>query len=53
MSDPAVLAVKERVKLVADPNLNDPEAPRSAKVEVVLKDGRTLDHFTPHAFGTR
>jgi MmgE/PrpD C-terminal domain len=31
----------------------DPEAPRSAKVEVVLKDGRTLNHFTPHAFGTR
>jgi 2-methylcitrate dehydratase PrpD len=53
MSDPAVLAVKERVKLVADPGLMDPEAPRSAKVEVVLKDGRTLNHFTPHAFGTR
>ncbi len=52
MSDPAVLAVKERVKLVADPGLMDPEAPRSAKVEVVLKDGRTLNHFTPHAFGT-
>jgi 2-methylcitrate dehydratase PrpD len=31
----------------------DPEAPRSAKVEVVLKDGRTLNHFTPHAFGTK
>jgi 2-methylcitrate dehydratase PrpD len=52
MSDPAVLAVKERVHLVADPGLMDPEAPRSAKVEVVLKDGRTLNHFTPHAFGT-
>ena len=22
-------------------------------MEVVLKDGRTLNHFTPHAFGTR
>ena len=53
MSDPAVLAVKERVNLVADPELMDPEAPRSAKVEVVLKDGRTLSHFTRHAFGTR
>ncbi len=52
MSDPAVLAVKERVELVADPALMNPEAPRSAKVEVVLRDGRTLDHFTPHAFGT-
>ncbi|MCH8282700.1 MAG: MmgE/PrpD family protein [Chloroflexi bacterium] len=53
MSDPAVLAVKERVDLVADPGLMDPEAPRSAKVEVALKDGRTLSHFTRYAFGTR
>ena len=28
-------------------------APRSAKVEVVLKDGLTVEHFTPHAYGTR
>ena len=53
MSDPAVLAVKERVTLVADPGLMDREAPRSAKVEVVLKDGRTLNHFTPHPYGTK
>ena len=53
MSDPAVLAVKELVNLVADPELMDPEAPRSAKVEVVLKDGRTVSHFTPHAYGTK
>jgi len=53
MSDPAVLAVKERVNLVADPALMDPEAPRSAKVEVNLKDGRVLNHFTPHAYGTK
>ena len=52
MADPAVLAVKELVELVADPGLMDPEAPRSAKVEVALKDGRTLSHFTPHPFGT-
>jgi 2-methylcitrate dehydratase PrpD len=53
MSDPAVLEMKERVNLVADPTLMNPEAPRSAKVEVVLKDGRTLNHFTPHAYGTK
>ena len=53
MSDPAVLAVKGRVNLVADPALMNPEAPRSAKVEVVLKDGRTLNHFIPHAYGTK
>ncbi|MDH5535430.1 MAG: MmgE/PrpD family protein [Betaproteobacteria bacterium] len=53
MSDPAVLAVREKVNLVPDPALMDPKAPRSAKVEVVLKDGRTLNHFTPHAYGTK
>ena len=53
MSDPAVLAVKQRVTLVPDRALMDPQAPRSAKVEVVLKDGRTVEHFTPHAYGTR
>ncbi len=53
MSDPAVLAAKERVNLVADRSLMDPHAPRSAKVEVVLTDGRTLNQFTPHAYGTK
>jgi 2-methylcitrate dehydratase PrpD len=53
MSDPVVLAVKERIELVADPALMDSEAPRSAKLEVVLKNGRTLNHFTPHAYGTK
>jgi 2-methylcitrate dehydratase PrpD len=53
MSDPAVLSAKERVNLVADPALMDPEAPRSAKIEAVLKDGRAVSHFTPHAYGTK
>jgi 2-methylcitrate dehydratase PrpD len=53
LSDPGVLAVKERVQLVADPALMNPEAPRGANVEVFLKDGRTLNHFTPHAYGTK
>ena len=53
MSDPAVLAVKERVNLVADPDLMDPEAPRSARVAVALKDGTTIEQFTPYAFGTK
>ena len=52
MADPAVLAVKERVALIADPDLMDPEAPRSGRVEITLKDGTTLSHFTPHAYGT-
>lgn len=53
MSDPATLAIKDRVTLVADESLMDPLAPRSGKVTVNLKDGRTLEHFTPHAYGTK
>jgi len=53
MADPQVLAVKERVQLVADRELMDPAAPRSGRVEVTLRDGRTVSHFTRHAPGTR
>ena len=53
MSDPVVLRVKQRVHLVADRDLMDSQAPRSANVEVTLKDGRTVNHFTPHAYGTK
>jgi hypothetical protein len=31
----------------------DPAAPRSGRVEVTLRDGRTVSHFTRHAPGTR
>ena len=53
MKDPKVLAVKERVQLIADSQLMDPAAPRSGKVEVKLRDGRTVSHFTRHAPGTK
>ena len=53
MADPKVRAAKERVKLVADPKLMDPAAPRSGLVEVTLRDGRTVSHFTRHAPGTK
>jgi len=53
MADPQVRAVKERVQLVADRALMDPAAPRSGFVEVTLRDGRTLSHFTRHAPGTK
>ena len=52
MADPTVRAAKERVQLVADPALMDPAAPRSGRVEVTLRDGRTVSHFTRHAPGT-
>jgi 2-methylcitrate dehydratase PrpD len=53
MKDPKVRAAKERVQLVADPELMDPAAPRSGLVEVTLRDGRTVSHFTRHAPGTK
>lgn len=52
MSDPAVLAARERVELVADPGLAVVEAPRSGFVEVTLRDGRRVDLFVSHAPGT-
>lgn len=52
MDDPRIRAVRARVQLIADKSLMDPAAPRSGRVEVVLKDGRTVSHFTRHAPGT-
>ncbi|MBI3041975.1 MAG: MmgE/PrpD family protein [Betaproteobacteria bacterium] len=53
MADPKVRAAKARVQLVADRGLMDPAAPRSGLVEVTLRDGRTVRHFTRHAPGTK
>lgn len=53
MKDPQVVAVKERVQLIADKALMDPDAPRSGRVEVTLRDGRQVSHFTRHAPGTK
>jgi 2-methylcitrate dehydratase PrpD len=53
MADPQVRGVKDRVQLVADRALMDPAAPRSGLVEVTLRDGRTVSHFTRHAPGTK
>ena len=53
MADPMVLALRGRVRLVADPALVDRAAPRSALVEVATADGRTLRHFTKHPPGSK
>ena len=53
MQDPAVLAVKKRVELIADRALVVPDAPRSGFVEVTLRDGRKVEHFTRHPPGTK
>jgi 2-methylcitrate dehydratase PrpD len=53
MKDPQILAVKQRVKLMGERALMDPAAPRSGRVDVKLRDGRTVTHFTRHAPGTK
>jgi 2-methylcitrate dehydratase PrpD len=53
MADPKVLAAKERVQLIADRALMDPTAPRSGLVEVTLRGGHTVSHFTRHPPGTK
>ena len=53
MKDPQILEVKRRVELVGDRALMDPAAPRSARVEVRLRDGRMVSRFTRHAPGTK
>jgi 2-methylcitrate dehydratase PrpD len=53
MADPQIRAVMQRVQLVADRKLMDPAAPRSGLVEVTLRDGRTVSHFTAHPPGTK
>jgi 2-methylcitrate dehydratase PrpD len=53
MADPAVRAVRARVRAMGDRALADPAAPRSGRVDVTLRDGRIVSHFTRHAPGTK
>ena len=53
MQDPQVQRVKQRIQLVADRALMNPDAPRSGRVDITLRDGRTVSHFTRHAPGTK
>jgi 2-methylcitrate dehydratase PrpD len=53
MTAPQILAVMERVKVIGDPKLNDPAAPRGALVEVILKDGRAVSKLTRFPPGTK
>ncbi len=46
MDEPQIRAIMQRVQVVGDPKLNDPAAPRSGRVEVTMKDGKTVSHFT-------
>jgi 2-methylcitrate dehydratase PrpD len=53
MEEPQIRAVMQRVQVVGDPKLNDPAAPRSGRVDVSLRDGRTVSHFTRFPPGTK
>ena len=53
MSAPQIRAVMERVKVIGDPKLNDPAAPRGGLVEIVLKDGTTVSKHTRFPPGTK
>jgi 2-methylcitrate dehydratase PrpD len=53
MHDPAIVAQRAKVTVQPDRSLMDPAAPRGAKVEVTLMDGRTVDHFTRFPPGTK
>src|SRR5207248_271087 len=53
MADPQIRAVMQRVQVMGDPKLNDPAAPRSGRVEVTLRDGKTVTHFTRFPPGTK
>lgn len=44
--DPAIVAVRARVQVVADKILDDPVAPRGAIVQVTTRDGRTVERHT-------
>src|SRR5580704_1914303 len=53
MADSRVLAAKGRVELIPDRTLMDPAARRNGLVEVTLRDGHTVSHFTRHPPGTK
>ena len=52
MTDPRIVAARQQVELIADPELAVIEAPRSGFVEVTLADGRKVNLFVSHAPGT-
>jgi 2-methylcitrate dehydratase PrpD len=53
MRDPAITAQRAKVTLVGDQALMDPQAPRSAVVEVTMSDGQKVSHFTKYPPGTK
>ncbi len=52
MRDPKVLKVKQRVELVGSPEMTSSKRLRNGEVEIVLRDGRKLKHYTHAARGS-
>jgi 2-methylcitrate dehydratase PrpD len=53
MHDPRLVALRQKVRVSGDKALDDPAAPRGARVEVTLADGRHVSHTTRFPPGTR
>jgi 2-methylcitrate dehydratase PrpD len=53
MQDRVLQELRKRVELVGDKALQTEEAPRAGFVEVTLKDGRKVNHFTKYPPGTK
>lgn len=53
LRDPKILQERGKITVAADAGLMDPAAPRGAIVEVILTDGRKVDHFTKFPPGTK
>jgi 2-methylcitrate dehydratase PrpD len=52
MRDPEVLALRERIQVIGDPDLTDADRRWRCVMEVALADGRTLRHETMAAKGS-
>jgi 2-methylcitrate dehydratase PrpD len=52
MNDPAVIEIKKRIRLKAEPELRTPETRRTGIVEVTTKDGARLMEHVKYVLGT-
>lgn len=52
MRDPQVVKLKQRIELVGSPGMTDPRRRWHGEVEIVLRDGRRLKHYTYAARGS-
>ena len=52
MHDPAVQALRQRIELVGDPQLNNSNPPRQGIVEITTRDGRHVSHRIHAVRGT-